>query len=81
MYEIFWALAIGQLLDYRRFLTNQPATDLAILTISPPSESHVELMHDLQITAFWFKDEHCLELTGAGKAWKTLETLLRGIDG
>ena len=74
-------IAIGQLLDYRRFLTNQPATDLAILTISPPSESHVELMHDLQITALWFKDEHCLELTGAGKSWKTLEALLRGIDG
>jgi hypothetical protein len=70
-------IAIGQLLDYRRFLPNQAATDLAILTISRPTDSHIELMLDLQITVLWFGDEGCSVLSGRGKAWRTLEANLR----
>ena len=69
-------IAIGQLLDYRRFLSNQPAIDMAILTITPPSGSHIELMHDQQITTLWFTEESCLNLAGTGAAWKTLRTRL-----
>jgi len=69
-------IAIGQLLDYRRFLPRQAATDLALLTISQPSGSHLELLHDLQITALWFDDENCGALEGNGKAWKAVKSLL-----
>lgn len=69
-------IAIGQLLDYRRFLPNQAATDLAVLTISFPSDSYLELMQDLQITALWFVSESCRTLAGDGKIWKALEAQL-----
>lgn len=69
-------IAIGQLLDYRRFLLNQAGTDLAILTIASPSPSHIELMQDLQITALWFTDESCRRLSGAGDSWCSLELQL-----
>ena len=69
-------IAIGQLLDYRRFLPNQAGTDLAILTIASPSPSHIELMHDLQITALWFTDESCRRLSGTGDSWRSLELQL-----
>ena len=69
-------IAIGQLLDYRRFVPNQVATDLAILTISRPPQSHIELMQDLQITSLWFADEKCQMLTGEGKVWKRFEVRL-----
>ena len=70
-------IAIGQLLDYRRFLPNQAATDLAVLTISRPTDSHIELMLDLQMTVLWYGDEGCSFLSGRGKAWRTLEANLR----
>jgi hypothetical protein len=70
-------IAIGQLLDYRRFLPNQIATDLAVLTISQPTDSHIELMLDLQITVLWFGDEECSFLLGKGKAWQTLKANLK----
>jgi len=66
-------IAIGQLLDYRRFLPHQAGTDLAILTISPPSSGHLELLHDLQITALWFTDESCGTLRGEGQASTSLK--------
>jgi hypothetical protein len=69
-------IAIGQLLDYRRFVPNQAATDLAILTISPPTQSHIELMLDLRITALWFGDEGCCAISGKGGAWSALKTHL-----
>jgi hypothetical protein len=69
-------VAIGQLLDYRRFLPHQAGTDLAILTIERPLEKYMELLHDLQITALWFADADCETLSGEGKAWEALETRL-----
>jgi hypothetical protein len=70
-------IAIGQLLDYRRFLPRQAVTDLAILTISRPSQDYVELLQDLQITPLWFPDERCQTLAGDGKAWESLKSILR----
>jgi hypothetical protein len=69
-------IAIGQLLDYRRFLPRQPATDLALLTISRPSESHLELLQELQITALWFTAVDCVALEGSGKAWMPINSLV-----
>ncbi len=69
-------IAIGQLFDYRRFLPNQAATDLVILTIPPPTQSHIELMLDLQIAALWFGDEGCRIISGKGRAWSALKTHL-----
>jgi hypothetical protein len=65
-------IAIGQLLDYRRFLPHQAATDLAILTITRPSDEYMDLLQDLQITALWFADVDCETLSGDGRAWKAL---------
>ena len=69
-------IAIGQLLDYRRFLPHQAGTDLAILTITRPPKEYMELLQDLQITAFWFADADCRALSGDGKAWKALKARL-----
>jgi hypothetical protein len=71
-------IAIGQLLDYRRFLPNPAATDLAILTILPPPGGYVELMQDLQITPLWFSDEGCQSLAGQGKIWSSLKAQMSG---
>lgn len=70
-------VAIGQLLDYRRFLPNQVATDLAILTILTPPHSYIALMQDLQITSLWFTGEGCRILSGSGKIWKTIEAMMK----
>jgi len=66
-------IGIGQLLDYRRFLPHRAGTDLAILTISRPSNDYIFLLQDLQITSLWFAGEDCLVLSGDGKAWKSLQ--------
>jgi hypothetical protein len=66
-------IAIGQLLDYRRFLPHQAGTDLAVLTITPPPKEYIELLQDLQITVLWFGDTGCGALSGDGKAWKALK--------
>lgn len=68
-------IAIGQLLDYRRFLDRRAATDLALLTISPPSKSHIELLEELQITADWYTDENCHRVGGTGRAWPAIREL------
>ncbi len=65
-------IAVGQLLDYRRFLPNRAGTDLALLTIARPPKMYVDLLLDLQITALWFADEACTILMGVGKAWQNL---------
>jgi len=75
-------IAIGQLLDYRRFMPHQAGTDLAVLTITPPPKKYMELLQDLQITALWFADPGCRTLSGDGKAWKTLKPrLLPAVTG
>jgi len=66
-------IAIGQLLDYRRFLPHQAGTDLALLTITPPPKEYIELLQYLQITTLWFTDSGCGTLSGDGKAWKALK--------
>src|SRR5205823_7018374 len=71
-------IAIGQLLDYRRFLPLRAGTDLAILTITPPDQSYIDLVLDLQISALWFHDETCRTLSGIGKTWQPLRALLHG---
>jgi len=69
-------IAIGQLLDYRRFLPNRAGTDLAVLTISTPPEPYLNLLLDLQITALWFVDANCTQIKGTGKAWEAFERTL-----
>jgi hypothetical protein len=70
-------IAIGQLLDYRRFLPHRAGTDLALLTISRPQKTYLDLLFDLQISALWFDDERCQKLSGEGKAWEELHAALR----
>jgi hypothetical protein len=66
-------IAIGQLFDYRRYLTRQAATDLVVLTISPPERMYLELLMDLGITALWFGNENCKRIAGGeGKVWAAL---------
>ncbi len=73
-------IAIGQLLDYRRFLPHQAGTDLAILTISPPSRSYRKLLQEHQITSLWFTSESCKTLRGDGKSCQSLKTIIRSAD-
>ena len=65
-------IAIGQLFDYRRTLPHRIGTDLAILTISRPHQSYVDLLLDLQISVLWFNSEACRTLKGEGKAWASV---------
>ena len=63
-------IAIGQLFDYVRHRTRQPATDLVVLTIPSPAHDYIDLLNDLGITAIWFGDENCKKIAGGqGKAW------------
>ena len=70
-------IAIGQLLDYRRFLPHRAGTDLALLTISRPQKTFLDLLFDLQISALWFDDGHCQKISGEGKAWEGLQAAFR----
>lgn len=70
-------VAMGQLLDYCRFVPHPAATDLAILTITAPTASYIDLMHDHQITTLWFNDEKCGKLMGDGKIWKPLSMQIK----
>jgi hypothetical protein len=65
-------IAIGQLYDYRRFLRNAAATDLAVLTIGKPNRSYLDLLLALGITSVWFEGESCRRLQGVGTAWRSL---------
>ena len=69
-------IAIGQLLDYRRFLPHQAGTDLAILTIARPPQDYVEFLQGLQITPLWFATESCQTLAGDGKIWDSLKSAI-----
>jgi hypothetical protein len=69
-------IAIGQLFDYRRALPHRIGTDLAILTISRPHPSYVDLLLDLQISVPWFNSEACSILKGEGKAWASVRKAL-----
>ena len=72
-------IAIGQLYDYRRFLNNNAGTDLAVLTISKPDQSYMDLLLvDRGITALWFEDDTCQVLKGDGNAWHALTSKLQG---
>jgi hypothetical protein len=71
-------IAVGQLLDYRRFLPRPVATDLAVLTILPPSQSHIDLLDELQITAIWFTNETCQRIGGTGRAWPAIRKIQAG---
>jgi hypothetical protein len=51
-------------------------TDLALLTISRPSQSYVDLLQELQITALWYEAESCEGIRGSGKSWKSVQALL-----
>ena len=71
-------IAIGQLLDYRRYLPHRAGTDLAFLTITEPEPTYIELLLDLQISALWFTDESCGSLNGIGKAWTAFKLAMDG---
>jgi hypothetical protein len=71
-------IAIGQLYDYRRFLNNGAATDLAVLTICKPEQSYMDLLLiDRGMTALWFEGEDCQALNGEGNAWHSLALTLQ----
>jgi hypothetical protein len=62
-------IAIGQLFDYARHRSRQPATDLVVLTIPSPAPDYIDLLNDLGITAIWIGDESCERIAGGqGKA-------------
>ncbi len=66
-------IAIGQLFDYARHRSRQPATDLVVLTIPSPAPDYVDLLNDLGITAVWFGDESCERIAGGqGKTWTAI---------
>lgn len=66
-------IAIGQLFDYARHRTRQPATDLVLLTIARPTSDYIDLLNDLDITAIWFGDETCKKIAGGqGKVWAAI---------
>lgn len=69
-------IAIGQLLDYRRFVRRPAATDSAVVTIGRPDGLYRQLLLDLQISAIWFADERCLALDGEGPGWEALQEAL-----
>jgi hypothetical protein len=66
-------IAIGQLFDYARYRTRQPATDPVVLTIPSPPPDYIDLLNDLGITAIWFGDETCEKIAGGkGKTWEAI---------
>lgn len=69
-------IAIGQLLDYRRFVPRPAATDIAVLSITGPDKLYRQLLLDLQISTIWFTDEACLTLDGEGPYWESLQESL-----
>ncbi|MCD2191378.1 EVE domain-containing protein [Actinomycetospora soli] len=46
-------LAVGQLLDYRRYLATPEGTDLALLVPNAPSQDLLELLESQAISAIW----------------------------
>jgi len=63
-------IAVGQVLDYRRFVPRPAATDLGLLTIGSPDKNYRQFLSELQISAIWFTDEECEALDGEGVAWE-----------
>jgi hypothetical protein len=53
-------LAIGQLLDYRRFVNRPDATDLAVLLPEEPNAHVRELLKTCDILLLWFEDKETL---------------------
>jgi len=71
-------IAIGQLFDYARHRTRQPATDSVVLTIPSPAPDYIDLLNDLGITAIWFGDESCEKIAGGqGKAWAAIANSIK----
>ena len=50
-------LAVGQLLDYRRFVDRPDATDLAVLLPEEPNAHARELLQVCDILLLWFEDK------------------------
>jgi hypothetical protein len=50
-------LAVGQLLDYRRFVDRPNATDLAVLLPEEPNAHVRELLKACDILLLWFDDK------------------------
>lgn len=69
-------IAIGQLLDYRRFVPRPAATDIAVLTIKSPEKLYRQLLLDQQISSIWFTGEESGTLKGEGAAWNALRESL-----
>ncbi len=69
-------IAVGQVLDYRRYVPRPAATDLGLLTIGPPDKNYRQFLSELQISAIWFTDEECEALDGEGVAWEALQESL-----
>jgi len=65
-------IAVGQLYDYRRYLSHRATTDLAVLTISRPSPAYLDLLRELKISALWFGNDNCKSLKGEGKVSRSV---------
>lgn len=65
-------IAIGQLLDYRRFVPRPAVTDIAVLTIGAPDKLYRQLLMELQVSSIWFSDEGCRAVNGEGPFWDAL---------
>ena len=50
-------LAIGQLIDYRRFIAKRYTTDLAVLVPSKPDQYAIELLAEAGVHYLWFSDQ------------------------
>lgn len=51
-------LAIGQLLDYRRFVPRPQKTDIALLVPKKPSPHILEYCDELEVSVLWFNEKH-----------------------
>ena len=67
-------IAVGQLLDYRRFLPNRAGTDLALLTITRPPEEYVDLLFGPLVNSFMVRGRSLHQTHGC---WKGMAELGR----
>jgi hypothetical protein len=56
-------LAVGQLLDYRRYLPNRTKTDLAVLLPKKPDLDSLNFLKEAKIYAIWFANTELKSLT------------------
>jgi hypothetical protein len=61
----FCRMAVGQLLDYRRQLSQSATTDLAVLFTDAPGEHVCDFLGHVGIKALWFVDDKVVDALGS----------------